>query len=89
LFARFETHDFARRDHSFGAGFAVRGPMPRLARAHALDKARFMLSNTVSTTISAFVLVIPALFASPLTISPKTRYPGLNYTMKKETTTNT
>jgi len=52
-------------------------PEARELDAVTLEKARFMLSNIASTTISAFAFVMPALFASSLTISTLIKIPWL------------
>src|ERR1700733_14181091 len=57
-------------------GRTLKMPKPRNSMRSPCDRARFMLSKTVSTAISALVLVIPVLFttsfmmSSLITVSP-------------------
>src|SRR6476661_4299643 len=50
-------------------GRTLNTPNPRNSIRSPLDRDRFMLSNTVSTAISALVLVIPVLFTTSLMMS--------------------
>ncbi len=50
-------------------GLVLRMLNPRNSIRSPSPRARFMLSKTVSTTVSALVLVIPALVATSLMIS--------------------
>ena len=80
LLTRLETNRFARRNGHFGAGARIAAD-PGLARTHVEDseasqfdafaapRARFMLSNTVSTAISALVLVMPVRLTTSLMMS--------------------
>jgi len=50
-------------------GRTLKIPKPRNSMRSPFPRARFMLSNTVSTAISAFVLVIPVLATTSLMMS--------------------
>src|SRR3984957_15964929 len=50
-------------------GRTLKMPKPRSSMRSPCDRARFMLSKTVSTAISAFVLVMPVLLTTSLMMS--------------------
>src|SRR5580658_5118673 len=50
-------------------GRTLKMPKPRSSMRSPWDRARFMLSKTVSTAISALVLVMPVLFTTSLIMS--------------------
>jgi len=50
-------------------GLTLNTPKPRSSMRSPLVSERFMLSNTVSTAISALVLVIPVLLTTSLMMS--------------------
>ena len=50
-------------------GRTLKIPKPRNSMRWPSDKVRFMLSNTASTAISAFIFVMPVLYTTSLTMS--------------------
>ncbi len=88
LLARLEPYRLAGRDSHFSAssriaadtslpGRTLKIPKPRNSMRSPCDRARFMLSKTVSTAISALVLVIPVLFTTSLIMSSLIKVPLL------------